>query len=156
MNRFFKFLGVAVSLGLIAKYLGKQENTIDILARTIWGEARGDGYDGMLAVANVINNRANVGGWWGTTIVSVAWAKQQFSAWNEDDVNLDKMLGVKEHENQSFKQALEIARGVVEQRLDDNTSGATHYHTTAVSPSWADNEKIVARIGSHIFYKGIA
>ena len=38
---------------------------IDTLARTIWGEARGEGSAGMQAVANVVMNRAAIGGWWG-------------------------------------------------------------------------------------------
>ncbi|PJB71692.1 MAG: hypothetical protein CO093_04590 [Alphaproteobacteria bacterium CG_4_9_14_3_um_filter_47_13] len=47
------------------------EKDIEILARTIWGEARGEGQKGMLAVASVIMNRVRCGGWWGSTIQDV-------------------------------------------------------------------------------------
>ena len=34
--------------------------TIDVLARTIWGEARGEGTSGMSAVACVVINRVKI------------------------------------------------------------------------------------------------
>ena len=42
---------------------------LDTLARTLWGEARGEGRAGMQAVANVIRNRAARPGWWGRSVV---------------------------------------------------------------------------------------
>src|SRR5574337_1251572 len=33
---------------------------LDMLARTVWGEARNQGMDGMAAVANVITNRVDI------------------------------------------------------------------------------------------------
>lgn len=155
MNKTFKILGAFVLIGIVIKYLTRPQTTIDIMARTIWGEARGEGYNGMLAVANVINNRAKLGGWWGTNIVSVALAKYQFSAWNLNDTNLDKLLSV-DISNPQFKTAVEIASGVINGELDDNTNGATHYHTMAVNPKWKNPDKEVARIGGHIFYRGIS
>ncbi|NBT31970.1 MAG: cell wall hydrolase, partial [Rhodobacteraceae bacterium] len=35
----------------------------------------------------------------------------------------------------------------------DLTNGATHYHTRAVSPSWARRFPQTAAIGSHLFYR---
>lgn len=45
----------------------------DILARTIWGEAMGEGLDGMIATAWTIRNRVFDGkakSWWGAMRVS--------------------------------------------------------------------------------------
>ena len=35
----------------------------------------------------------------------------------------------------------------------DVVNGATHYHTTAIMPYWADSLRVVKRVGDHIFYK---
>ena len=40
----------------------------EVFAKTLWGEARGEGIIGMLAVACVIKNRINRPGWWGNDI----------------------------------------------------------------------------------------
>jgi len=37
----------------------------------------------------------------------------------------------------------------------DPTSGATHYHTTAIAPYWAEGHTPVVTIGNHAFYVGI-
>lgn len=54
-----------------AEFLKEME--IDVLARTLWGEARGEGSTGMEAVASVILNRVEVAKrrghyWWGNKI----------------------------------------------------------------------------------------
>ena len=44
------------------------EGDRDILARTLWGEARGEGLAGQIAVACTIRNRVEDGrakSWWG-------------------------------------------------------------------------------------------
>ena len=53
---------------MIRKQMIDDNGEIDLLARTIWGEARGDGYTGMKAVANVIMNRVQKGSWYGKTV----------------------------------------------------------------------------------------
>ena len=65
---------------------------VDVLARTIWGEARGEGKEGMEAVASVILNRTEIakrldGYWWGNTIIQVCQKPYQFSCWNKLDPN---------------------------------------------------------------------
>src|SRR5688500_4029200 len=61
---------------------------LDTLARTLWGEARGEGRNGMQAVANVIMNRYKLArsnsGYarqWGRTVAEVCRKKYQFSCW---------------------------------------------------------------------------
>ena len=68
------------------------EKETDILARTIYGEARGESISGMEAVASVVLNRvafANRRGrfWWGNSIAEVCRAPKQFSCWNRNDPN---------------------------------------------------------------------
>lgn len=130
---------------------------VDVLARTVWGEARGEGSMGMQAVACVVLNRVAVakehgGYWWGDSIVQVCQKPYQFSCWNKDDANYRQLLAV-EGTNLHFATAQRIARRAVYGILDDPTGGATHYHAAGVSPAWAKNEKPSAVIGRHIFYR---
>jgi len=133
---------------------------VDILARTIWGEARGQGDSGMRAVASVIMNRVREGQqglhvWRGKTVRDVSLKPWQFSAWNLGDPNRDKMINVTS-DDYSFRLALGIAELAVNGLLEDTTGGANSYHTEAVSPNWADPAKISAMVGNQIFYTGIA
>lgn len=133
------------------------EKDIDILARTIWGEARNEGAKGMQAVACVVMNRVAVaekhgGYWWGRGVSGVCLKPFQFSCWNLNDPNREKMTAVTDR-NIHFATALRLARRAVAGVLRDETGGATHYHTAAVSPSWAQGQPPAAIIGHHIFYK---
>lgn len=126
---------------------------IDTLARTVWGEARGEGRTGMEAVASVIMNRVARPGWWGKDVTSVCKSKDQFSCWNQDDVNLKKMLGVT-GADAPFTVALDVATKAVRRQLPDPTDGADHYfNPNKVLPSWAQHMDYCRRIGNHEFYR---
>lgn len=140
-----------------------QSLEIDVLARTLWGEARGEGTAGMEAVAQVILNRVKVAEergryWWGNNIIQVCQKPYQFSCWNRSDPNFRKLQAVDERDLH-FATAVRIARravaGVLKQdRPDDHgVAGATHYHAAGITPYWARNEPPVTVIGRHIFYR---
>ncbi len=80
----------------IIKEKDKEHIEINILAKTLYGEARGEGLSGLEAVANTIINRVNTakakGGrfWWGNDIISVCQKPYQFSCWNKKDPNRKK------------------------------------------------------------------
>lgn len=125
--------------------------SVDVVARTIWGEARGEGYRGMQAVANVITYRANNPGWWGHDFESVCLKPWQFSVWNEGDPNRDLILNVTANDP-AFSDALEIASKAVLGELEDVTGGAhSYYNPAVVQPYWADSMREVAVIGTHRF-----
>ncbi len=133
------------------------ELSIDVLARTIWGEARGEGSTGMQAVACVILNRVKIarkmaGYWWGKDIIDVCQKPYQFSCWNKSDPNFKVILDI-DQTNLEFNTAMRIARRAVHNVLTDITRGATHYHAAGISPFWSKNNKPVTVIGNHIFYK---
>lgn len=130
---------------------------IDVLARTLWGEARGEGTVGMQAVANTILNRVRVARdhgkyWWGNNIIQVCQKPYQFSCWNRSDPNFQKLQAITE-KDLYFATALRMARRAKLGALDDITGGATHYHAAGVEPYWAKREKPSAVIGGHIFYR---
>ena len=58
---------------------------IDIVARTLFGEARGEGPLGMRAVAHVIRNRVRDKRW-RDTYAEVCLRSKQFSAWNRGNL----------------------------------------------------------------------
>lgn len=158
-----KLLKIAVySFVFVAFYRGfkvvtvTDNSEIDVLARTIWGEARGEGYAGMQAVANVIMNRVKRGGWYGLTVTEVCKKPFQFSCWNVNDVNYAKIQNVTTADNQ-FLQAVNIATQAINGSLMDITGGATEYHTRSIKPNWnyAKLEQ-TAEIGNHIFYRSLA
>ena len=126
---------------------------VDVLARTIWGEARNQGRIGMEAVAAVIMKRAHNPGWWGHDVVSCCQKSLQFSCWNADDPNRAKMLDVTAEDPQ-FAEALAIAHDALAERLADPTQGADSYANLDVcKPDWANPHKATCKIGAHTFFK---
>lgn len=133
------------------------ELAADVLARTIWGEARAEPAEGMEAVASVVLNRVKIaqdkgGYWWGNDIISVCQKPYQFSCWNRTDPNYPKLVNVTQ-DDIHFMTCLRIARRAVAGALRDQTRGATHYHADYVSPYWAKGQVPRVTIGRHIFYR---
>lgn len=133
---------------------GDQALALDTLARTLWGEARGEGRAGMQAVANVIRNRALRPGWWGRSIAEVCLRPWQFSCWLKDDPNREKLLRVSD-DDPAFVLARAIAAQALAGGLTDLTGGATHYHAVDAAPGWAKGRTPCAVIGRHAFYNDI-
>lgn len=62
----------------------------DVLAQTIWAEARNQGIEGMTAVGNVIMNRVKDtkhARMFGDSIKNIVLKNKQFSCWNHKDPN---------------------------------------------------------------------
>lgn len=124
-----------------------------VMARTMYGEARGEGEAGMVAVAHVIMNRAALPRWWGDSIISVAMKPYQFSAWNEDDPNRAIIENLLPGYDPVFDLAYDLAGKVISGEIADPTGGATHYHTSSIDPHWNDDMLKTALIGAHEFYR---
>lgn len=128
---------------------------LDLMARTVYGEARGEPDEGWTAVAWVIRNRAAKGGWWGDTPAHVCLCRKQFSCWNKLDPNRQVIADLTIH-HPSYRKALSIAAEVMDAPDDaDPIKGATHYHADTVAPGWAAGTEPCAVIGRHRFYKSI-
>ena len=121
------------------------------LARTLWGEARGEGRAGMEAVAAVIMNRL-ADRRWPNTVSDVVMQPWQFSVWNTGDPNRAPMLAVGDGDP-SFRMALEVAIMAIEGQLKDPTNGANHYHTHRVQPAWSRGVEPTVIIGNHRFFR---
>ena len=132
---------------------------IDILARTIYGEARGEykrlngGLPSLIAVANVIMNRLNSKNDYGQSIAVVCLKAWQFSCWNHSDPNR-VLLHQENLENEPiFQLCQNVAQHVVLGDWPDVTKGSDHYHTTAVKPTWSLGKKPMIQIGNHLFFR---
>ena len=121
------------------------------LAEAIYFEARSEAEAGQRAVAEVILNRVDAKRWPNSVCNVIAQGahrrhKCQFS------YNCD---GQPEHitEPRAYAMAVKLAREVLSNEDRPLTSGATHYHTVAVSPRWSRQLTRVAKIGTHLFYR---
>ena len=129
-------------------------NDVETLARTIFGEARGELYGGQVAVANVIMNRVARPGWWGSDIVGVCIAPSQFSCWNSDDPNRRRILDL-DLESRLGKPFVVIATAAIAGALVDVTFRSTHYYAAPPIPYWARGKKPVIEIGRHRFHNNL-
>lgn len=131
---------------------------VEVLARTLWAEARSQGETGMTAVACVIQNRAATPEWWGHDIRSVCLAAKQFSCWNRSNPQY-RLIGTPSPiRDRAFPLANAIAIGVLDGRLTDITNGADHYYAEYLRPppKWATGRTPTFTCGSpgsrHFFY----
>ncbi|OHC74868.1 MAG: hypothetical protein A3G18_10365 [Rhodospirillales bacterium RIFCSPLOWO2_12_FULL_58_28] len=125
----------------------------------MFGEARGEHVRGKEAVASVIINRVRRakdrnGYWWGDSVAAVCRRPWQFSCWNENDPNRDKIETI-DQGNEVFACCVRIARRAVAGVLKDPTGGATHYHAKSVTPPWAGGLMPCVVIGNHKFYNNV-
>ncbi|WP_062381972.1 cell wall hydrolase [Pseudomonas abietaniphila] len=132
----------------------------DVLARTLWGEARGEGLAGMVAVAWSIRNRVEDGkekSWWGEGYAGVCQKPYQFSCWNKGDPNQPYLTGAKQIPFRELAQCRIAADQVIDGRVADPTGGATHYYAASMpsAPKWANGAKKTLTLGNHIFFKDV-
>lgn len=135
------------------------DTSIDILARTIWGEARGESYLGQQGVANVIMNRTEIGlghrHFGDGTVSAACLAPWQFSCHNPNDPNCEALAAVTT-DDPIFAQCMQISQLAVGGTLPDVTGGATYYYAQgSPEPLWAQGKVPCITIGHHLFFKNI-
>lgn len=146
-----------VNLWALPQRLRMQWEWLPTVARTVWGEARNQGFDGMLAVACVIANRSLASTWYGSTPEDVCTKRWQFSCWNEGDPNRQRMLSHLPGDSETMSLAIDAV--LLASRIagtdHDPTNGATHFHTHYVNPDWSQGKKPCATIGDHVFFNNV-
>ena len=124
--------------------------SLDLLARTVYGEARNQKAISHKAIAHVILNRAQNDS---QKIPNVIYKKKHFTCWSQNDPNR-KEIERASCKNRVFSQIWSTCLEAF--AAQDITHGADHYHALYVLPKWSQDSrmKTVARIGAHLFYKG--
>ena len=130
-----------------------RDKQLDCLAKNIYHEAKGEPFEGKVAVAQVTINRA-ASGQFPSDICKVVYQKNvvydkvlcQFS-WYCEQATVAKPKNVA-----AYKECQIVARQVLleEFRLP-SLNKALYFHATHINPGWK-REK-VATIGGHVFYK---
>jgi spore germination cell wall hydrolase CwlJ-like protein len=140
-----RHLIVGVSLVILPTL--KAVTADEIVAACLVKEADCEGERGMIAVMNVVVNRAhrNSG-----QFVSVVTKPKQFSCFNGFT---PEQVVASAKKYRSWNIALAIVAKAKSGLLQDITGGATHYHASYVKPYWAKSLRFTVRIGSHLFYK---
>lgn len=123
------------------------------LAMQIYHEARGEGFYGQVAVAQVVMNRTEDPAYPDTVCAVILEDRGprkhdcQFS-WTCDgksDLPLNQ---------EAFDRAKVIAEEVLAGSLGDITHGATHFHSTSIKPPrWAHKLTFTYQTGQHRFFK---
>jgi N-acetylmuramoyl-L-alanine amidase len=139
------------------------------VALILAGEARSEPIEGIVGVANVIRNRVTTDlghdgkpDWWGEGFSDVVTRPWQFSCLSvkggKGNFQFVKGLAKQFAEkapitDQKIKQCILVAHGVIDGYLVDNVSGSNHYCVYTLQPAWSKGQQIVARKGSHHFFK---
>lgn len=121
------------------------------LAATIYGEARGEPWQGKVAVAWVIQNRLKSRRW-GNSYRSVVTAPKQFSCWNASDPNY-AVIQRANLEDAVFQSCVAAGAAAHFDLCNDPTDGALHYAASYIRPKWATDDFV--KIGHHHFYRGV-
>ena len=122
------------------------DEEMNCLATAVYFEARGEPFDGQLAVAEVVINRARSGRY-PTSYCGVVKQPWQFSF-----VRAGRFPRV-DTGSQAWSYAQAIAR-IAQNRLAAKLPGdVLWYHADYVAPSWGRRLSKVDKIGAHIFYR---
>lgn len=124
----------------------------ECLAEAIYFESRGEPLSGQIAVAEVILNRVDSPAYpktvCGVTRQGVGTAGRACQFSYACDGRSDVMNSA-----QPRDRARKLATLMLAGRERTVTDGATHFHTTAVRPSWSRKLTRVAKVGHHVFYR---
>jgi len=123
----------------------------DCLTQAVYYEARGEGVDGMRAVAQVILNRVRHPAY-PKTICGVVYqgAYQRTSC--QFSFVCNGAMGAPV-ESWAWRRAKTVADAALDGYVMPAVGASTSFHTTGVKPGWGGTMDRVAQVGSHIFYQ---
>lgn len=134
--------------------ISKWKSDIEIVAKTLFGEARGEGEMGLKGVASVIWNRA---GGDISKLKSVCLKPKQFSCWNDGVVTVNQK---DKKAVASYQLCVKIAESMFRKTFEPAIT-ADHYYAykgknkVKNNPSWHDSTKEVkykGYTGNHKFF----
>jgi len=144
----------SIALNLwIVKDVNASSN-LSIVEMTLVAEAKNQGYEGMLAVAEVIRTRAKDRR---LTYEQVILQPKQFSCWNDRAKGYDLVNNIKGYNSIAQReQIFNLAKQAwVNSASSNTTKKANLYHADYISPYWSKSAKVtyLMTINNHIFYR---
>lgn len=119
---------------------GFSQNDIQLMANAVYGEARGEPYEGQVAVAAVILNRVNSSSF-PNTVSGVIFEPRAFTAVADGQIWLTP--------NERAKEAvLDAING-----WDPSTSALYYFNPDTATSAWIWTRPQIKKIGKHIFCK---
>jgi len=125
---------------VLSRSLGRlvSKEDVELLTRVIHGEARGENFEGQVAVGAVVLNRLKDPRF-PKTIRAVVYQAGAFTAVNDKQIHLDP-------NDQSYKAAEAALAG------QDPTNGALFYFNPSIATDrWITTRPVIKRIGNHTF-----
>ncbi len=121
------------------------------LSEALYFEARGESTRGIFAVGEVILNRVDSARYPNSvcSVINQGTGRKFACQFTYTCDGIPERI----HEPAAFERVSKVARVLMDGAARDLTSGATHYHTKAVNPSWARRFPRTAEIGFHYFYR---
>ncbi len=111
-----------------------------LLARLVYGEARGEPYKGKVAVAAVVLNRVKSSSF-PNSVSGVIYQTGAFSVVSDGQINLSP-------DEEALKAAKDAMNGY------DPTGGCLYYYNPAKTTNkWMLSKPVLLRIGNHAFFK---
>jgi spore germination cell wall hydrolase CwlJ-like protein len=121
------------------------------LSEALYFEARGETVRGMFAVGEVILNRVDNDSYPDTlcNVINQGTGRKYACQFTYTCDGRPETIG----DPRAWERVGKVAAILMEGAPRALTGGATHYHTKAVNPSWAQRFPRTASIGSHYFYR---
>jgi spore germination cell wall hydrolase CwlJ-like protein len=150
--------GVQTQTGEIynAEYLATQAaatggDNWQCLSEALYFEARGETVKGLFAVGEVILNRVDSSAYPSSLcgVINQGTGRRYACQFTYTCDGRAEVI----NEPRAWERVGKVARILIDGAPRVLTGGATHYHTKAVSPSWAQRFPRTASIGSHYFYR---
>ena len=114
------------------------QSNVNLLARVISGEARGESYTGQVAIAAVVLNRVKHSSF-PSTIAGVIYQPGAFTAVTDGQINITPPQSC-------YNAARDALNGW------DPTYGAIYYYNPVTATnSWIRTRKVITTIGKHVF-----
>jgi len=126
--------------------------SLDCLAQAIYYEARSESEDGQRAVAQVVLNRVRHPAWPNSVCGVVYQGPMRAGGGCQFTFTCDGSLSALP-QGIGWARARELAAEALAGRTFAPVGLSTHYHTSAVFPSWAPRLASTGRIGAHNFYR---
>lgn len=124
---------------------------LDCLTQAVYYEARGEGRDGMRAVAQVVLNRVRHPAF-PKSVCGVVFQGAGRRTGCQFSFTCNGAMRGRVNQG-AWDRARAVASSSLSGSVFGNVGNATHFHTTAVAPQWRNSLIRVTQVGDHLFYR---